>query len=135
MLKLQNLWQETYVQINNSTERDGTEGASEQLNLDIAFRRIYGVLLSLAGKTEQEQKVMREQVVHIIARLLNNDPLETHGLKTLMVSRLPGLLADPEWIQPKNKNEMTGRTKLKRMHEVLDFLWRINNSRRWSHEV
>ena len=135
LLKLQNLWQETCVQMNDNTERDRTDSEPEQLNLDIAFRRIYGVLLSLAGKTDQEQKVMREKVLQIIARLLNNNLIETKSLKALMVSRLPGLLSDPDWVQPKNKKEMTGRTKLKRMHEILDFIWRINNSRRRNYEV
>lgn len=123
--KLEQLWNETCRAFGYEDDEEGSDSPNRG-NLDTAVRQIIAVLLSLAGKREQDLKVMRDKMIAIISGLLNEETLGIRELKTLMVSRLPGLFTDPDWIKPKEKGKMPGRLRMKGMAEVLDFLYRVN---------
>lgn len=120
--RLEELWGETCRVFNpdsNSSNRD-------RQKLDTGLKQIVAVLMSLAGKSEQDKVVMKDKVITVISSLLNGEPVKISEYKTLIVSRLPGLFADPDWLNPKEKDKLPGRLKIKGMAEVVDFLNRAN---------
>lgn len=119
--QLEQLWKETCFVFGYEEDSD-----SNKTSLDKAVKQIIAVLLSLAGKREQDKTVMRDKIVSVISYLLNEEPVGIREIKTLMVSRLAGLFTDPNWMKPKGKGEMPGRLKMKGMAEVVDFLYRVN---------
>ena len=120
--RLEELWKETCLAFgyDDDSENKG------RLSLDTSLRQIIAVMLSLAGKTEQDKTVMREKIITIISALLNGEQVRTNDIKTLMVSRLTGLFNDPDWIRPKEKDKLPGRLQMKGMAQVIDFLIRAN---------
>ena len=120
--QLQLVWSETLRAISRFDESINRE----RIALDKAFRQIVAVLLSLAGKRKQDKDVMREKALSILAALLSCEQVQIFDIKMLMVSRFSGLFTDHEWIQPKEKDSLPGRVRLKGMLEVLDFLNRVN---------
>ncbi|MHB1127781.1 MAG: TM1802 family CRISPR-associated protein [Bacillota bacterium] len=124
--QLQVLWSNTCAVFS----RDGEHDSEGKLSLDTALRQIVAVLLSLAGKREQDKMVMRDKAVAVIGALLNGNQVPTTDIKILMVSRFTGLFTDPDWIKPKEKGKMPGRIRLKGMAEVVDFLTRVNGRRK-----
>ncbi|BBB93536.1 TM1802 family CRISPR-associated protein [Methylomusa anaerophila] len=126
---LQSLWGETctaFPMKNPAVDQDDDDG---RINLDRAFRQIVSVMLSLAGKREQDKTVMREKALAMIGALLNNEVVELTGIKELMVSRFAGLFTDPDWLRPKGGEELSGLAKVRGMAEVVDFLIRVNGRR------
>ncbi len=122
--KLQELWQETCDAFDYELDADSKKG-----HLDTAILQIVAVMLSLAGKREQDKTVMRDKIIALISGLLNGETVGIKEIKTLMVSRLAGQFTDPDWLRPKEKGKMPGRLRLKGMAEVVDFLYRVNNGR------
>lgn len=120
--RLEESWIKTCQAFSGSSEPD----KSWRYSLDVAFKQIFAVLLSIAGKREQDQKVMKDKVIAIMSALLNGERVETYELKSIIVSRLAGLFNDPDWLKPKGMNSRPGRIKIKGMAEVVDFLGRAN---------
>lgn len=119
--KLQDLWTETCKAFSYDTDV-----SDKKCSLDTAISQIIAVFMSLAGKSEQDKKVMKDKVISVISGLLNGEAAGTKEVKALIVSRLAGLINDPDWLRPSDKDEMPGRQKLKGMAEVTDFLYRVN---------
>lgn len=116
--KLEGLWVECHrAHLWNSSENHDFDENS--ITLDQAIKNVYGVLLGLAGKSEQDKAVMRDRTLGILGKLLSGDKIETLEVKKLMISRLPGLFADPEWLR-------FGGLKLRQMAAVLDLLSKSN---------
>lgn len=119
--QLEELWKETCTafgyEMNNSSKKG---------RLDTAISQIVAVLLSLAGRREQDRVVMKERIIAVISGLLNAEPIGIEEIKRLIVSRLAGMFSDSDWISPKEKDKMPGRLRIKGMAEVLDFLNRVN---------
>jgi len=118
--------EQSWIKTCHAFSGDSDSEQSGRYSLDIAFKQIFAVLMSMAGKREQEQKVMKEKAIAIVSALLNGERVETSELKTLIVSRLAGLFTDPDWLKPKGKNSIPGRLKIIGMAEVMDFLGRAN---------
>jgi len=119
--KLQDLWTETclaFAYDNDVSDR--------KCSLDTAILQIIAVFMSLAGESKQDKEVMRSKVISVISGLLNKEVVGIKETKNLIVSRLAGLVTDPDWLRPSKKGEMSGRQKIKGMAEVIDFLHRIN---------
>lgn len=119
--KLQDLWTETCLAY--SYEYDASD---KKCSLDTAISQIVAVLLSIAGKREQDERVMKDKIISVISGLLNGEAVGIKEIKTLMVSRLAGLFTDHDWLRPSEKGKMPGRQKIKGMAEVIDFLYRVN---------
>lgn len=116
--KLEGLWVECHrAHLWNSSENPDFDENS--ITLDQAIKNVYGVLFGLAGKSEQDKTVMRDRTLGILGKLLSGDKIETLEVKKLMVSRLPGLFADSEWLR-------FGGLKLRQMAAVLDLLSKSN---------
>jgi CRISPR-associated protein Csh1 len=98
----------------------------KRLYLDTAIRQLVAVMLSLAGKSDQDKTVMRDKIIAIIGALLNGENINVHEIKMLIVSRLAGLFSDPDWLHPKDKRSMPGRFKMQGMAELVDFMYRVN---------
>ena len=106
---------------------DEDEGKTNNKTLlDTAIRQIVAVLMSLAGKREQDQRVMKDKVIDIISKILSGELVGVQEIKALVVSRLAGLINDPDWLKPKGAGQMPGRLKIKGMAEVVEFLYRVN---------
>jgi len=119
--RLQELWEKT-CQVYSYNE----DVSDKKCNLDTAISQIVAVLMSLAGKSDQDRKVMKDKVISVISSLLNGEAVGIKEIKTLVVSRLPGLITDPDWLKPSDKDKMLGRQKIRGMAEVVDFLYRVN---------
>jgi CRISPR-associated protein Csh1 len=119
--KLEELWQESCIAFGYEIDSNGKKGY-----LHTAISQIVAVLLSLAGKREQEKLVMKDKMIAIISALLNSEQVGIAEIKSLIVARLAGMFTDPDWLSPKEKEQMPGRKKIKGMAEVLDFLYRVN---------
>lgn len=137
--RLQKQWKMSCECWKKSSKTDDTENNlmpenDFETNLDYAFQQIYYIFKDLAGRSEQEQKFMREEALQVMVKLLNQDYIETKNIKQLIVSRLPGLFANPEWIAPKGKVKH-GKTKLIEMARILDFINRSNQTRRDENEI
>ena len=98
--KLQELWQETCDAFDYELDADSKKG-----HLDTAILQIVAVMLSLAGKREQDKTVMRDKIIALISGLLNGETVGIKEIKTLMVSRLAGQFTDPDWLRPKEKEK------------------------------
>jgi CRISPR-associated protein Csh1 len=120
--QLEELWGKTCKVFNPDSELSN----SDRQKLDSGLKQIVAVLMSLAGKSEQDKVVMKDKAITVISALLNGEPVKTNEFKALIVSRLPGLFADPDWLNPKERDKMPGRLKIKGMAEVVDFLNRAN---------
>lgn len=115
---LEGLWVECVrTHLWNSYEKP--EFDEKSITLDQAIRNVYGVLSSLAGKSEQDKAVMRERTLGILGRLLGGDKIDIREVKQLMVSRFAGLFSDPEWLR-------YGGGQLRQMAAVLEFLTKSN---------
>ena len=119
--QLEELWKETCTVFGYDLDPGSKKGS-----LDAAMSQIIAVLLSLAGKREQDRIVMKERIIAVISGLLGDEPVGVEEIKRLIVSRLAGMFTDPDWIRPKEKDRMPGRLRIKGMAEVLDFLYRVN---------
>jgi len=119
--KLQELWTKTCQTYNFNDEI-----SDEKCTLDTAISQIVAVFISLAGKSEQEEKVMKDKIIFVISGILSGEAVGIKEIKTLIVSRMSGLINDPDWLKPSGKHNMPGRIKIKGMAEVLDFLYRVN---------
>ncbi|NLZ39593.1 MAG: hypothetical protein GX893_08335, partial [Firmicutes bacterium] len=119
--QLEELWQETCIAFGYEIDSNSKKG-----HLHTAISQIVAVLLSLAGKREQDRLVMKDKIIAVISELLNSELIGVAEIKRLIVSRLAGMVTDPDWIKPKGKEQMPGRRKIKGMAEVLDFLYRVN---------
>jgi CRISPR-associated protein Csh1 len=122
--KLQKLWEEVCVAFGYEDEDEGK--TNNKTLLDTAIRQIVAVLMSLAGKREQDQRVMKDKVIDIISKILSGELVGVQEIKALVVSRLAGLINDPDWLKPKGAGQMPGRLKIKGMAEVVEFLYRVN---------
>jgi len=98
-------------------ERDDTQ------SLDSVIRQIVMMLQSLVGKTDGEKAVMRTQVINLIADLFANAYVEVDSLKRIAVSRLPGLVSDPDWL---NAKRYSGGYQLERLWMLFEFLYAYN---------
>lgn len=129
--KLQSQWKkscESWKKPSSFDESDEIDTSNNfETNLDYAFRQIHYIFKDLAGKSKQEQDFMRTEALDVLAKLLNQEFIETKNIKQLMVSRIPGLFADPEWVAPKGKMKY-GKTKLTEMARILDFINRSNQT-------
>lgn len=119
--KLQDLWTKTCQAFSYSEDI-----SDRKCSLDTAISQIVAVFMSLAGKSKQDREVMKDEVISVISSLLNGEIISIKEIKTLIVSRLSGLINDPDWLRPSNRDEMSGRQKIKGMAEVIDFLYRVN---------
>ncbi|WP_333871731.1 TM1802 family CRISPR-associated protein [Desulforamulus putei] len=109
------LWQET-VKVHLSSNKDESETGS----LDGLFKLLYRTLLHLAGKRDEDKKIMRDKWLQITGKLLGGQQVDIYWLKTLLVSRFPGLFADGEWVKK------YGRQEVKNMIALVDFLIKAN---------
>lgn len=98
-------------------ERDDTQ------NLDSAIRQIVMMLQSLAGKTDGEKEVMKTQVINLVADLFANAYIDVETLKRIVVSRLPGMVSDPDWL---NDKQYQGRDQLERLWMLFEFFYTYN---------
>ncbi len=98
-------------------DRDDTQ------SLDSVIRQIVMLVQSLARKTDGEKAVMKTQVINLIADLFANAYIEVDSLKRLAVSRLPGLVSDPDWL---NAKRYSGRYQLERLWMLFEFLYAYN---------
>ncbi len=94
-------------------------------DLDSIIRQIVAMVLSLAEKTEGEKEVMKDRAVNLIADLFSNAYVDVASLKRLVVSRLPGLLADPDWL---NVPKRPGSVKLEQWWMLFEFLYAYNDN-------
>jgi len=98
-------------------ERDDTQ------NLDSAIRQIVMMLQSLAGKTDGEKEVMKTQVINLVADLFANAYIDVETLKRMAVSRVPGMVSDPDWL---NAKRYSGGYQLERLWMLFEFLYAYN---------
>jgi CRISPR-associated protein Csh1 len=115
--KLLNLWNQSRQKIFPKLDHAHS--------LDSVIRQITAMVQSLAGKTEGEKEVMKSLALNLIANLFANAFIEVGSLKRAAVARLPGLTADPEWL---NDNSYSGAFKLERLLLLFEFLYAYNQS-------
>jgi CRISPR-associated protein Csh1 len=127
--KLQKLWKE----VNGRFDLNGKK--EKQMGLDTAIRTIAALLMSLAvnrkenkEKLNEEQKVMKENVLTVIASLFQNQLIDVRYYKTLAVSRLTGLFSDEDWIRPKNKEAYDGASQLHSLWMLFEFFTLFNQT-------
>lgn len=87
----------------------------ERKTLDYALGEVVRVIRSFAGESEQDQKAMQMYAISVIGKLLNNEPVDVKTIKTLAVSRLPGLVHDDKWLD-------YGSANAQRLAAIVDFL-------------
>lgn len=75
-------------------------------DLDHLFRLLYHCVMALAGKREEDKKALRERLLRLVGKLLGGEPLDAYWLKQLVVSRLPGLFADSEWVRRQGRQDV-----------------------------
>ena len=79
------------------------EEETQTRDLDHLFRLLYHCLMSLVGEerkdTKEDKKILRERLLCLVGKLLGGEPLDAYWFKQLVVSRLPGLCADSEWVR------------------------------------
>lgn len=110
-------WQETVkLFLAGDDEPDETNRST----LDWFFKTSYGSFMSLAGKRDEDKKVMRNRWLSMAGNLLSGKNVDTYWLKSLMVSRFPGLFADQDWVK------RFGRYEMKRMTALVEFFERTN---------
>ena len=116
--RLENLWRNTYKNFlwNRKKEPDF---APQTITLDNALKTIYFVLTSLSGKNENDRDLIKDRVIGIIGKLLGNEIVDIGSIKQLIVSRLPGLFADEEWLR-------FGGYELRKMIAITEFLLKAN---------
>ncbi len=114
--KLHQLWNRKRAQFFPKTQDDA---GTVEVDLDSAIRQMVAMILSLAGKTENDQVVMQDQAVNLIADLFNNAPVDVASLKRAAAARLPGLLSDASWLNAPHYN---GAFKLERLFMLFEFL-------------
>ena len=115
---IEQLWRETY-KVFLWNEKQDPDLDFNTITLDIALKTLYSTLISLSGKNENDQKIVRDMVIGIIGRLLDSEKINVDRLKQFMVSRFPGLFADPDWIR-------FGGYNLRKMAAVSEFLQKAN---------
>ncbi|AQS58401.1 TM1802 family CRISPR-associated protein [Desulforamulus ferrireducens] len=109
--KLLRTWQDV-----SKTHLTKKEDEKETTSLDALLKLLYRTLLHLAGKNDADKKIMRGKWLQITGELLGGQKVEAYWLKSLMVSRFPGLFADKEWVGKFAPSE------LKNMLALIDFL-------------
>ena len=75
-------------------------------DLDHLFRLLYHCVMALAGKREEDKKALRERLLRLVGKLLGGEALDAYWLKQLVVSRLPGLFADSEWVRRQGRQDV-----------------------------
>jgi len=115
--KIKNIWQKTYADFAVEGER----------NLDQIIRELVWLLMSLAGKTEGEKAVMKESVLILLAALFQDERIEVSTFKKAVVTRLPALLHDEDWLFPP-KGKYGGGNHLNRLWMFFEFLARVNQN-------
>lgn len=90
--------------------------------LDGAFRTLFRATRSFAGERQQDKNVMTEYTISLIGKLLNNEWVDSKMMKTLAVSRMPGLVNDPKWMKYASNN-------VRELGALVDFLDRYNGRR------
>jgi len=127
--KLQKLWKEVKTKYNlYSVKEDENSQSLINSSLDNAVRTTCALLMSLAGKTDADQKVMKENVLTVIASLFQNQLIDVRYYKTLAVSRLTGLFSDEDWIRPKNKEAYDGASQLHSLWMLFEFFTLFNQT-------
>jgi len=104
--KLESKWVETAEAVGFSDERRA---------LDHGLGEVVRAITSLAGDNEQDERTMRMYAISVIGKLLNDEPVDIKTLKTILVSRLPGLVHDDEWLR-------YGAVNSRRLAAVVDFI-------------
>jgi len=92
-------------------------------SLDSAIRQIVMMLQSLAGKTDGEKQVIKNVTINLIGDLFSNTFIEVESIKRMAVSRLPGLVSDPNWL---NAKSYSGAFQLERLWMLFEFLYTYN---------
>ena len=78
---------------------------------------------------------LRDQSLGMLGRLLSGKRVDPQWVKRLIVSRLPGLFADSEWVRSdkvkmdKTKTDSPKRSRVetvRRWNAIVDFLYRAN---------
>ena len=121
-------------------ERFAPEAGEARADPNIAtlyqgVRTIFRTLTALAGKNEKDAGVLRDQSLGMLGCLLSGKRVDPQCVKKLVVSRLQGLCADPEWVRSdKIKMEKTETDSpkqrrvgtVRRWSAIVDFLYRAN---------
>jgi hypothetical protein len=95
---------------------------NERKTLDYALGEVIRVITSLAGESEQDKKTMQMCAISVIGKLLNNERVDVRTIKTIAVSRFPGLIHDENWLK-------FGPANARRLAAVVDFLNRCAGRR------
>jgi len=114
--RLRNLlddWKETY----KSFYPDKDE---REITLDNLFKLLYAILLSLAGKRDEDKNTMRDNWLKVVGKLLNGQMIDVFWFKSLVVSRYPSMFADQEWVKK------FGRSQIKDMFMMVEFFFKVN---------
>ncbi len=91
--------------------------AKERMTLDYGLGEVVRVITSLAGKSENDKKVVQSYAISVIGRLLNGETVDVKILKTMAVARMSGLVHDETWLK-------YGAANARRLATVVDFLSR-----------
>lgn len=105
-------WQETMTVHLPGNDVDAT--------IDHLLKLLYRLLMSLAGKRDEDKKIMRHRWIQMTGRLLGGEHVDVYWLKALMVSRFPGLFADQDWVR------RFSRSEVKNMSALVDFFEKVN---------
>ena len=119
--KLKKLWQETYIKFYPEQDENHLQ------TLDKSISQITATLLSLAGKTDADKGVMKDNVLTVLAALLQNQRLEVNYFKKIAVSRFPALFTDEDWLIAR-KGHYSGATQLNRLWMLFEFLTNVNQN-------
>ncbi len=95
----------------------------ESTSLDAGLKLVYSVLIGLAGLRKEEQKALRDKIIKLYGRMLNNEKLDTGMWKQLMVAHLPGILHGAEGNMEETRRQVQG------MAAVIDFMERLNKKK------
>lgn len=140
--RLDALWKEAVsmtgaLKKSSCDEDDATEKAKRAATLPQAIQVIMGVLIGLNEKNNKDAGVLRDQSLGMLGRLLSGKRVDPQWVKRLIVSRLPGLCADSEWVRSdkvkmeKTKTDSPKRSRVetvRRWNAIVDFLYRANKS-------
>jgi CRISPR-associated protein Csh1 len=113
--KILKLWQDTI-----KIHLHDNENLTDKGSIDSLFKLLYRVLINLAGKREEDKRNMRDKWINMTGKLLGGEYVDVFWLKTLIVSRFPGLFADHDWVIKFSRSEV------KNMIILIDFFEGIN---------
>lgn len=138
--RLDALWKEAVsmtgaLKKSSCDEDNATEKAKRAATLPQAIQVIMGVLIGLNEKNNKDAGVLRDQSLGMLGRLLSGKRVDPQWVKRLIVSRLPGLFADSEWVRSdkvkmeKTETDSPKRSRVetvRRWNAIVDFLYRAN---------